>query len=175
MGLRFQIINERQAGKTLVELSTAHQVSYGSVQALCARYAQMGTDGLKPRYTNCGRRRRDARSDLIYRAVRCFKTWHPKWGAEKIRAELLMLRPNLEIPPTRTLQQWFVYNGQNRRRNKPPQGEKQWAKAVHEVWQVDAKEEMLTLDGHKNCWLNITDEHSGGIIKPKVFPPQEDL
>lgn len=175
MGLRLQIIESRQAGKTLVELCAEHKMSYGTVQALCARYAQRGTEGLTPRYANCGKRRRDVRGDLVYRAVRCFKTWHPQWGAEKIRAELLMLRPNLEVPPTRTMQQWFVYNGQNCRRSKPPQSERQWAKAVHEVWQVDAKEEMPTLDGCKNCWLNITDERSGGIIKPKVFPPQENL
>jgi hypothetical protein len=175
MSLRLQIIEERQAGKTLSELCTEHKMSYATVQSLCARYAQMGIEGLKSKYANCGQRRRDGRRDLVYRAVRCFKTWHPKWGAEKIRAELLMLGPNLEVPPARTLQQWFVYNGQNRRCNKAPQGERQWAKAVHEVWQVDAKEEMLTLDGHKNCWLNITDEHSGGIIKPKVFPPQKNL
>jgi hypothetical protein len=175
MGLRLQLIEGRKAGKTLEALSQTYQVSYGTVQGLCARYKQLGELGLKPRYANCGNRRRDGR-DLVYRAVRCFKTWHPKWGAEKIRAELLLRGPGLNIPPTRTLQQWFVYNGQNRRqRSKIPQSERQWAKAVHEVWQVDGKEELRTLDERKNCWLNITDECSGGIIHPKVFPPEEDL
>jgi hypothetical protein len=175
MGLRLRLIEDRKAGKTLFEMSHTHKVSYGTVQQLCARYSELGQAGLMPKYANCGKHRRDGRYDLVYRAVRCFKTWHPKWGAEKIRAELLLLRADLEVPPTRTMQQWFVYNGQNQRRNKAPHSERQWAKTVHEVWQVDAKEDLLTLDGHKNCWLNITDEHSAGILHPKVFPPQEDL
>ena len=29
---------------------------------------------------------------------------------------------------------------------------------------------MQTLDGHKNCWLNIKDEYTGAIIEPGVFP-----
>lgn len=174
MSLRLQIIEDRKGGVTLLSLSAKYQLSYGTVQTLCAQYAQKGTEGLKPQYHNCGKQRRDGRHDFVYRAVRCFKCWHPSWGAEKIRLELLMLRPDLELPATRTLQQWFVYNGQNHRRSRAPNHERQWAKSVHEVWQVDAKEEMVTLDGAKSCWLNITDERSGGIICPRVFPPQEN-
>jgi len=173
--LRALLISGRKGGQTLQELSTEHGVSYATVQSLCSRYAKLGDRGLVPLYSNCGKRRRDPRGDLVYRAVRCFKAWHPRWGAEKIRCELLRRRPGLAVPPARTLQQWFSDNGQSRKRAKQPRADPQWGKAAHDVWQIDAKEEMQTLDGQKNCWLNIKDEHTGAVIEPGVFPLQENL
>lgn len=173
--LRALIIEARERGKSLRALSVEYELSYATVQNLCSRYVQQGQAGLLPLYGNCGKRARNPREDVVYRAVRCFKCWHPGWGAEKIRTELISLNPALVIPPARTLQHWFVSNGQNPKRVNRPQTEKQWGKAEHDVWQIDAKEEMQTLDGQKNCWLNIKDEYSGAIIEPRVFPLQENL
>ena len=58
--------------------------------------------------------------------------------------------------------------------NKAPKEQARWAKHLHEGWQIDAKEEILTANGYKNCWLNIVDEHSGTVIDPPVFPLQKD-
>ncbi|MFZ4633047.1 MAG: helix-turn-helix domain-containing protein [Saprospiraceae bacterium] len=168
-GLRHSIVEGQQKGKTLHQLAAEYQVSYTTVQTLCSRYKTLGESGLNPRYKACGKKRPGA-DDFIFRAVRCMKAWHPKWGAEKIRSEMLMRRPDLIIPPCRTLQQWFHYTGQAKKQNKQPQAFPRWATAVHEGWQIDAKEEMQTLDGIKNCWLNIKDEHSGAVIDPPVFP-----
>lgn len=168
-GLRHSIVEGRQKGKTLHQLAQEYQVSYTMVQTLCARYAASGEDGLSPRYTACGKKRPGAK-DFIFRAVRCMKTWHPNWGAEKIRTEMLLCRPDLVIPPARTLQQWFHYTGQAKKGDKQPHAAPQWAGQVHEGWQIDAKEEMQTLNGVKNCWLNIKDERSGAVIDPPVFP-----
>jgi Helix-turn-helix domain len=169
-GLRRTIVAKREKGVTLQALAEEHGISYRSVQTMCSRYKTQGESGLKPRYEHCGKKRRDPHKDFVYRSVRCYKCWHPNWGAEKIRAELLLLRPDLEVPPARTLQKWFEYNGQNKGKSKPPRQEAQWGKRAHEVWQVDAKEEMQTLDGEKNCWLNIKDEHTGAVLEPAVFP-----
>lgn len=173
MALRQTIVSERQSGLTLAELAVKHQVGYTTVQRLCARYKQLGQAGLQPAYHRCGRTR-PGPQDFIFRAVRCYKTWHPSWGAEKIRTEMLLLRPQLKVPPTRTIQQWFHYSNQAPKRDKLPRSDPRWAKATHQVWQIDAKEEMQTQDGVKNCWLNITDEFSGAILTPPVFPPEED-
>lgn len=167
--LRLSIIEGRQKGKTLMELSLEHHVSYGTVQSFCARFSAKGELGLKPFYDHCGKRK-PGPTDFVFRLVRCFKTWHPTWGAEKIRTELLLRRPGLLIPSVRTLQQWFHQNGQAKRRIKQPRMPRQWANFPHEGWQIDAKEEMQTQDGVKNCWLNIKDEHSGAVIAPPVFP-----
>lgn len=169
MGLRLRIIEGHQKGQSLRDLAFEHGISYVTVQMLCIRYNTSGVEGLKPRYGHCGKRRPDSR-DMSYRAVRCYKTWHPTWGAQKIRTELLLKDPDLKLPGIRTLQNWFHSNGQTTRRSKQPRTEAHWAKSVHEVWQIDAKEEMQTLDGRKNCWLNIKDERSGAVIEPPVFP-----
>jgi len=175
IALRALVIEGRKSGKTLQELSLEHGINYGTVQRWCSRNAQLGEEGLKPLYSNCGKHWRDPKKDFIYRAVRCFKAWHPRWGAEKIRLELLKRRPGLELPSARTLQYWFLHNGQSSKRIKQPRADKEWGKAAHDVWQIDAKEEMQTLDKNKNCWLNIKDEYTGLVIEPSVFPPQEDL
>lgn len=167
--LRWSIVEGRQQGKTLQSLAMEHQVSYATVQSLCARFAVAGSAGLKPAYDRCGKIRPGS-GDFVFRAVRCFKAWHPSWGAEKIRSELMLRRPGLKVPPARTLQQWFHYSGQANQRLKQPRAPRAWAQSVHEGWQIDAKEEMQTLDGVKNCWLNIKDEHSGAVIDPPVFP-----
>lgn len=168
-GLRRSIVEGRQKGKTLQQLSAEYEVSYTMVQSLCSRYRVKGESGLIPGYTACGKKRPGPK-DFIFRAVRCMKIWHPNWGAEKIRSEMLLRRPDLVIPPARTLQQWFHYTGQVPKRDKQPRVPPKWASEPHEGWQIDAKEEMQTLDGIKNCWLNIKDERSGAVIDPPVFP-----
>jgi len=40
---------------------------------------------------------------------------------------------------------------------------------VHQIWQVDAKEQQTLADGTKVCWLTITDEKSCGLIAAIPF------
>lgn len=173
--VRLRIIEGRKRGMTLVELAKDNGVSYVTVQTLCARYQKSGEDGLKPHYEHCGKSRPDPMHSFAYRAVRCFKRWHPTWGASKIRSEILHRKPEVQLPCLRTIERWIVYSGQQRKRSKPPRQDKQWGKSAHDVWQIDAKEEMQTCDGQKNCWLNIKDEYTGAVIDPVVFPPKKDL
>ena len=75
----------------------------------------------------------------------------------------------MELPNVRTFYRWFHWNKQIRSKSKVPKQQAQWARHLHQGWQIDAKEEMQTLDGQKSCWLNIVDEHSGTVIDPPVF------
>ena len=62
--------------------------------------------------------------------------------------------------------------GLNRPREHHPAVDRGWAQAVHQVWQVDAKE-RLVLDNEQlqpACYLTISDEHSGACLKALVFP-----
>lgn len=172
--LRCSIIEGRQAGKTLQQLALEYQVCYATVQSLCSRYAIHGEKALKNGYGNCGKNR-PSRQNFLYRAATCYKTWHPSWGAEKIRTEIQRRRPGVNLPPARTLQKWFHYAGLKKSRQAPPVEVRRWATRAHEVWQVDAKEEIRTLDGVKNCWLNLKDEYTGAVIDPVVFSPQKNL
>lgn len=170
MAKRQSIISDYLKGKTISYLARNYQVSRQSIYNLIERYEELGIDSLLADYSNCGLARPDA-TNFIYRAVRCMKTWHPDWGAEKIRAEMLFMRPWLELPHYRTFIRWFHWNGQLSPKPKSilPASHYKWSKYLHEIWQVDAKEEMCLLNGEKNCWLNITDEFSGAIIDPPVF------
>ncbi|MFK7972593.1 MAG: hypothetical protein AB8F95_19640, partial [Bacteroidia bacterium] len=129
---------------------------------------------LVPRYSNCGKQRPDS-THFVYRAVRCFRHWHPTWGAGKIRAELLRLRPELSIPKVRTLQRWFVWNKQSKQRSTVVREHVGWAQATHDTWQVDAKEHAQLADKTRHTWLTIIDEYSGGIIDAGLFSQQEDF
>lgn len=172
--VRQSIFSLRRQGYTLSRIATELGLSYGTVQRLCAAYQKDPVAALSPAYANCGKRRPDA-SDLVFRAVRCMKHWHPSWGAEKIRTELLLLRPSLLIPQARMLQKWFHWNGQVPPKAPLSRPKGPWAKRVHQGWQIDAKENVSIADQQKLCWLNIVDERSGGIIDAGVFPLQENL
>jgi hypothetical protein len=45
-------------------------------------------------------------------------------------------------------------------------------KVPHEVWAVDAKEQIRLGDGSLVSWLTVTDEGSGAILKAELFPPR---
>lgn len=173
MATRQKIISSRASGKSLREISRELSISYATVQQLCKRYKLDPDSGLLPRYGACGKVRRDG-TDLVYRAVRCMKCWHPSWGAAKIRCELLRLRPTLKIPQVRMLQKWFHWNGQIPVPSELQLPDSRWAKSVHEGWQIDAKEGISILGPQKQSWLNIVDECSSAVIDTGVFPPQKD-
>jgi len=168
MAIRQSIISQHKSGISKSKIACNLQVGRTTVHSLISEYEEKGEQGLHTNYGNCGKPRPDE-SDFIYRAVKCFRTWHPTWGGEKIHATLSQLRPELKLPKVRTFYKWFHWNKQIIAKSKIPKEGAQWASHLHEGWQIDAKEEMQTKDGQKNCWLNIVDEHSGTVIDPPVF------
>ncbi len=174
MAVRQSIIDQFHKGISISQIARNFSVSRSTVYSLLERNKTQGKAGLKPRYKNCGKTRPNENT-LMYRAVRCMRTWHPGWGGEKIHAELSRLRPDLCLPSVRTFYRWFHWNNQIEPSSRVPKQPAKWATQLHEGWQIDAKEEMLTLDGNKQTWLNITDEHSSTVIDPPVFPPQKNL
>ncbi len=174
MAVRQQILRQYEEDTPISTISQNFRVSRRTVHTLIQRYKAEGEQGLKPLYSNCGKKRLDG-NDFVYRTVRCMKSWHSGWGAEKIHAEIARMRPGLKLPHIRTLYRWFEWNEQTVPRTKLPKAPRQWATQLHEGWQIDAKEEIKTADGSKQCWLNITDECSGTAIAPPVFPLQENL
>jgi hypothetical protein len=173
--IRRLILKGREAGEPVSSLARRLHVSRGSIYKLTQRQEAMGNACLSADYSQSGAGRPD-HNDFVYRSVRCMRTWHPYWGAEKIHAEMRLIRPGLKLPHYRTFFRWFHWNGQLESRIKscPPSSLSIQATHLHEGWQIDAKEELVLANGSKNCWLNIVDEYSGTVIDPPVFPPQED-
>jgi hypothetical protein len=172
MAVRQSIVAGYKRGEPISKLARTFGVSRGSVYSFIkrARCSTPSAEALRPNYSNCGKPRATAQ-DFVFRAVRCLRNWHPDWGAEKIHAELLRMRPHLELPHYRTFNRWFHWNGQapTKIRSQLPQSTAGKATELHTCWQVDAKEEMTLADGSRNCWLNIADESSGTVIQPPVF------
>jgi hypothetical protein len=55
-------------------------------------------------------------------------------------------------------------------RQQPAQPPIGTSTAVHNIWQVDAKEHLQTLDGKAACYLTLTDEKSGAWLGATAFP-----
>ena len=67
------------------------------------------------------------------------------------------------------MQRWFKEKklGKPRQQSsEPPIGK---SKAVHNIWQVDAKENLILLDTTPACYLTITDEKSGAWLASLCF------
>jgi hypothetical protein len=97
---------------------------------------------------------------------------HPTWGAGLICVFLRRRHPKQELPSGRTLQRWFRHAAlspapSGRRSGSQPKR----AQRPHEVWQMDAADQVALRGGKLVCWLRIVDECSGAVLETAVFPP----
>jgi hypothetical protein len=45
------------------------------------------------------------------------------------------------------------------------------ASQAHDIWQMDAVEQLRLGSGDGVCWLRLVDEYSGAVLATTVFPP----
>jgi hypothetical protein len=171
MGLREQFIALKRQGCGLHSICEQLGLCYGTACKLSAQLRRQG--GLAVHYRNCGAKK-PLTAPLYVRAALWLRRRHGSWGAPFIHLKLTERYGTEGVPAVRTLQGWFRRQGLT----KPPQRLAEpsigGAKAVHNIWQVDAKENLRLLDGAQACYLTITDEHSGAGLAGLVFPPQPD-
>jgi len=159
-----------QQGRSIGELSARFGVPVRTVRHLVRLFRDEET--LQPAYDRCGRAAATA-SPWIEEALR-LRQQHAGWGAGLIRVLLHEKYPEAPLPCERTLQRWM-----RRGRAEPappgrrPSGAAQRAQRPHEVWQVDAADQMRLGNGQQASWLRIIDECSGAVLKTVVFPPRE--
>ncbi len=172
---REAIISQRQTGISMTEISETLKVSYSSVRELCKRYSKSPKTeaGLKsvltPHYSNCGPQT-EKWSPEVVDAVLLLKTEHLRWGAPRLLVDLECQMPNSPLPSIRTVERWFRKNNLG----KPPRQTREpaigRARGVHNIWEVDAKENLVLLDGQEACYLTTVDEKSGALLASPVFP-----
>lgn len=164
--LREELVRRHLQGCPLVQIAQDLGLRYGSVRLLWRRFLRRGPDGLRCDYDRCGW------AGLRFPAEECeaalaLRREHPRWGAGLIR-----LQWGAEPAPScRTLQRWFRAGGLTPVRRKRPPVERRWGRVPHEVWQLDAKEQMHLADGTGTSVLAATDEASGAVLGASVFPP----
>jgi transposase len=153
----------------LTAIAQELELKYRSVRQIWARYRQRGEAGLQPHYEQCGRA--SPFPAAIQRAALALKREHPRWGGGLIHLQLAEQFPGQLVPKERTLQRWFQQAGLQPARAQAPPIRRERAHAVHEVWEIDAKEQMRLADGSGTCVLTVTDEASGALLGAPVFPP----
>lgn len=168
MAVREQFIRLKDQGCSLSVISEQLGLRYGTACKLSAQFKAEGS--LCLHYQHCGPKH--VKSNLlVVRASRWLRRLHPSWGAPFIRLQLVRRYGAQGVPKARTLQRWFrrwKLTKPRQRLNQPSIGT---STAVHNIWQVDAKENLTLLDGSAACYLSLTDEHSGAGLAALVFPP----
>jgi hypothetical protein len=169
MASRQRIITLKQEGKTLFEISQELLIPYPTVRNLWQQYRVNPEKGLTTNYANCGKPAK-TKQDLIFRATLWLKRLHPQWGTPKIHLALCERYGRGNVEHIRTLQRWYHDANLVKPRQQMAEPIIGDAKAVHNIWQVDAKERLTLLDGQQACYLTIVDEKSGGALEAPVFP-----
>ncbi|MDB5309620.1 MAG: hypothetical protein JWO38_3822 [Gemmataceae bacterium] len=166
--VRRVIVRRWQRGQTAAEIAAALQLVPRSVRHLL-RHAAADPD-LAPAYARCGRHR-PAAEQAVYEHALDVRRQHPTWGAGLIRVFLRDRFAAPRVPSERTLQRWFHAAGLGPApAGRQPHAQRTWADRPHEVWQIDAVEELTLKGGQRASWLRITDEFTGAILDTKVFP-----
>ena len=166
--IRRVIVERRASGESYAAIARDLAMPYVTVRGIDRHYQQTGQ--LEPSYEGC-RQTGVRKPAAIYGQAVALKRAHPGWGAGLIWVELAEVFDEAALPSVRSLQRWFRRAGVAAARREPTQRETvRRGKAAHEVWALDAKEQIELQDGRAVSWLTISDEGSGAILSTTLFP-----
>ena len=167
LSIREQVVKRHQAGESLARISRELGVAYETARKLWRHYRQTGR--LEPSYDRC-RPAAVRKAAAVYAQALTLKQQHPTWGGGLIWVELAEQFEETQLPSVRTLQRWFRRTGLTA---PPPHVHARRVargQRVHQVWALDAKEQVRFADGSAGSWLTISDEASGAILQAQLFP-----
>jgi hypothetical protein len=166
---RVLIILLHDEGVSKTEISAITEVRYRTVSDFIRRYESSKDNVLHTSYHRSGRKTTDE-MQFYKRICLWLKRRHPEWGAPIIRVVMTNRYGTEGIPCIRQMQKWFMAA----RLNKPRQRNNRLAigpaVAVHNIWQVDAKERFTLAAGQAADYLTIVDEKSGAWLEAPLFP-----
>ncbi len=168
--IREELVRRCQAGEPVTEIAKALGLSYRAARGLWRRFRERGEKGLDNDYANCGPTGPRYPKE-VYEAALCLRREHPRWGAGLLRLRLEDDLPGQALPAERTLNRWLQEAGLQPLRGRQPKVPADWAKAPHEIWQLDAKERLRLADASGCSQLSVVDEGSGGALGAVAFPP----
>ena len=168
--IRRAMLRRWQRGQSAVRLAESFGLAPRTVRHLVRRFQRQGEAALAPSYHPP--RPAKAKTQQLMQAVLHLRQQHPTWGAGLIRVWLRQQSPQRCLPVERTMQRWFQHAGLSPApRGRRPSSAAQRASRPHEVWQMDAKEQVKLGSGSRVSWLRIADECSGAVLYSAVFPP----
>ncbi len=166
---RETIIRRHEDGDTFAQIAREMELPYMTVHSVWHHYHKTGH--IKPNYHACANPK--VRKDpAIYAEAVKLKGLHPTWGAGLIWVELGDTFGEANLPSERTLQRWFHRGGvvQSRPQDEVKGPGLRRGRQAHEVWAMDAKEEITLADGSGASWLLVSDEGSGAVLQTALFP-----
>lgn len=159
-----------QKGVPVSTLAEEMGLSERTVRNLVRRFVQRGKQGLQVDYARCATKA-PPKSSVAFQTAIQMRQQHPSWGAGLIR--ILLMEELKASPSERTLQRWFRQTKQTPAPpGRRPSSDAYRACRPHEVWQMDAAEQMVLAGGQGASWLRLVDECSGAVLQTTVFPPK---
>jgi hypothetical protein len=161
-------------GATAAEIARQLDLPLSTVRGLIRRAQQAAADrspaALQPRYHACGPRPLTPPPALETTVE--LRRQHPRWGAGRIRVELVRMDFLYELPSVRTIQRWLrLHDLAPAPAGRRPRGPWQRAEHPHDTWQVDAADQKRLASGDMVSWLRVVDECSGAVLRSHVFFP----
>jgi hypothetical protein len=145
-------------------------VSVRSVRRLYRNFHEHGDATVAPAYDACGQNQPRRTPQALLDEARQLREQHPTWGAPLIRVMMKPKRRRRPLPAARTLQRWFKKEAiPEAPAGRRPAATEDRAEQPHEVWQMDASEEIGLRSGRQVSWLRIVDEWTGAVLKTMVF------
>jgi transposase len=171
--VRQAIWRRYQDGQDGSTIAKALGLAARTVRKLIRRFRLGGQASVTPSYDRCGVGTPKLSEPIVQAAVG-LRREHPSWGAGLIRVLLRRQRPGDPPPAERTLQRWFRRAGLSAAPpGRRPAANPCRAERPHEVWQMDAAEQVTLKTGQRVSWLRLVDECSGAVLLTVVFPPRE--
>jgi transposase len=166
-----QVILQRWCkGESVASLAEELRLAVRTVRHLVRRFAERGQNALEPDYARCATKKLPTHTEPFRKAIE-MRQQHPRWGGGLIRV-FLQEKGARDCPSERTLQRWFrrctLASAPPGRR---PAGKTQRAQQPHDVWQMDAVDQLRLASGQQVSWLRLVDECSGAVLQTTIFPP----
>jgi transposase InsO family protein len=136
---RLDAVRAVLGGATVTEVAAAVGVSRVSVHAWLRRYLTEGVSGLADRSHRPRSCPHQAGEEVVVRVAELRRT-HPRWGAKRIRMELLRRPGGLEVPSTATINRILMRHGLviPRKRKRPRSSYQRWERpGPMQLWQLD--------------------------------------
>jgi len=169
--LRRVIVQRAERGQSVAMIARSLGLVSRTVRHLLQRIRVLGKDAIVASYPSRAYPLTQQFRELVDEALH-LRREHPTWGAGLIRVFLRRRHPKQGLPSERTLQRWFrraaLSPAPSGRRSR---SQAKRAQRPHEVWQMDAADQVALRDGNQVCWLRIVDECSGAVLETAVFPP----
>jgi transposase InsO family protein len=161
--MRLEVLLEAErTGMSVTEVCRRFGISRQTYYRYRNRYLAEGLEGLEDRSRRPLVPAHQIPSELEAEIVEMRKD-HPRWGARRIRTELL--RDGIDPPVVSTIHQVLRRNGlvAATRKRKPKADRRFEREIANDLWQIDATE-MLLGDASKAYVINILDDHSRYLL-----------